>query len=358
MQSMSLHPDFSQAGSGSTGTSPINTDPTERELKRLTLDGQPETMYVVLNRFYANKMVNTHSGETQLLTSQRDTRDRVLLQMGGSLRTRASIVWTPQPTIKKADVCIKVRRPTDAAGSMMRSEFERRTDDFFGNDLRVLTEKYNPGDAANSDLYRTLSAIGDQPLFEHFRVDTLRNRYVIHIPNEDIGLSADQNFYGELLLDRVRYVMDLPQVNATIVFNPHCELEFEALMKPCDYNPTKESHRMYCQNLSEADVISGMSYAASIIDAVGGRRLITTDLGKAERGVQALDQVKAALSMHPSVEINDPSNILLNGIHDWTQPIIIRASDTGYLGWDTPVITLEMLKRSKPAANSNSHFTL
>jgi len=266
----------------------------ERELKLLTKDGSPDPFYMGVTPFLFKHKMLVHSSEAQhLITSQRDTPDFKLLQNGTTLRLRGTGEGSDINAIKRSDICMKI--PHDKNGGLARKEYEEIQNNFFNTDLDVLRNKY-PDRSQHPELHDTLDMIAHEKLEEFFRIDVIRERHIIKIPNELVGLRDDQAFYGELLYDRVRYVIDHEGLGEPIVINPHCELELEPLNKVCAWNHQPGHEKYTCRNLTQQDKIRCLDAFSDMIlqDAARGH-LFETKSGKAERGFDALTAFAAQL---------------------------------------------------------------
>lgn len=228
-----------------------------------------------------------HSADPQqLISSQRDTVDMQLLASGITLRLRGNCTTSGLEDVHHTDICIKI--PHDKNKSLARKEYEENQEGFSIPDFNALRRKY-PDRQKYKCLHDTLDEIEGKDIIEFFRIDVIRERNIIKIPNELVGLRDDQAFYGELLYDRVRYVIDNEESDDIFIINPHCELELEALRKPCPWNDVPGSENYICRNLSEDDVIRCIDWFKNLLmDEVAPGKFVETEHGKAERGFDAL----------------------------------------------------------------------
>lgn len=265
-------------------------DIVERELKLLTRDGSPDPFYMAITPFLFKSKLWVHStpSSRQLITSQRDTENLDLLAHGVTARLRTTSLDGTLDNHGGTDICIKI--PLDKDGGLAREEFEAEQADFCAPDATALRRKYPSGTPENAQLHRFLDLVEGKELIEYFRIDVIRERHIIKIPNNECGLRADQAFYGELLYDRVRYVIDEEGMAEPIILNPHCELELEALNKPCAWNHVPNGESYVCKNLTKEDKIRALNWFRDLVLTDGRMKghFVETFKGKAERGFDAL----------------------------------------------------------------------
>ena len=276
-------------------------DIIERELKLLTRDGSPDPFYVGVTPFlFKHKMLLHSAPSRQLITSQRDTEDLALLSHGVTLRMRSTCTDSNLNQVGAVDICVKI--PHDKEGGLAREEFETEQEGFFTPAPEKLRTKYPQDNPQNARLHEFLDMVDGKELIEYFRIDVIRERHVIRIPNKLVGLRDDQAFYGELLYDRIRYVIDDEGMEESIVLNPHCELELEPLNKECAWNNVPNGASYVCKNLSKEDKINCLHWFRDFVmnDKAHGH-FVETFRGKAERGFDALFSYADYIAKHPQI---------------------------------------------------------
>ena len=141
-------------------------------------------------------------------------------------------------------------------------------------------------------------------LREHFRIDCRRNRYVVELPESVTGIKG-KKFFGELILDDVAFVMDLPGRAEPLIYHRDLEVECEVLFKPCSYDANPEAAKAFVssQNLTKEEVDMGLSAIKRLLDQASNHRLMPNSESKAERGFTNLDAVMA--SMREFLAVND-----------------------------------------------------
>jgi hypothetical protein len=130
----------------------------------------------------------------------------------------------------------------------------------------------------------------------------MRERHIIKIPNDSVRLRDDQAFYGELIYDRIRYVIDDEGMDEPIVLNPHCELELEPLNKQCAWNVVPNGDAYICKNLAQEDRIRCLHWFRDFVMNDNARgHFVETFKGKAERGFEALMAYADFIERHPQI---------------------------------------------------------
>lgn len=273
----------------------------ERELKLLTKDGSPDPFYVGVTPFLFKHKMLVHSAPSRhLITSQRDTEGLELLKHGVTLRLRTTCTDSKLDKVGATDICVKI--PHDKAGGLAREEYEAEQKDFLIPDPAALRAKYPPSDPQNAGLHKFLDMTNGKNLIEYFRIDVMRERHIIKIPNKAVGLRDDQAFYGELLYDRIRYVIDDEGMDEPIVLNPHCELELEPLNKQCIWNTVPNGDAYICKNLTQEDKINCLHWFRDFVMNDNARgHFVQTFKGKAERGFEVLMSYADFIERHPQL---------------------------------------------------------
>ncbi|WP_435641251.1 CYTH domain-containing protein [Micavibrio aeruginosavorus] len=223
-----------------------------------------------------------------LLTRQLDTVDRRMYDKGVTLRVRGECENRDLKTVSEADICVKLGKTKDESGAVRRGEFEARIADFEHSDLKPLRSKYPKEHFP--EIHAALKGISVRDLREYFRIDCIRTRYVVEIPEEVTGLKG-RRFVGELLLDDVAFVLDIPgRKGPPLVFHHDLEIECETLFKACDYdnNPDAKNYVSSPLNKDETNIAMA-AVKKAILEATNNRVVINND-SKAERGFKALDR--------------------------------------------------------------------
>lgn len=328
-------------------------DEIERELKLLTMDGSADPFYTGVTPFlFARKMLVHSAKPQQLIASQRDTADLDLLAQGKTLRLRANCKTGNLQEISRSDICIKI--PYDKKGGLARREYEADQESFFAPDFYALREKY-PDRAAHRELHETLDAIEGQELLEFFRVDVIRERHIVKVPNEAVGLREDQAFYGELLYDRIRYVIDQDDTDEVWILNPHCELELEPLRKVCPWNDVPNAEEYICKNISESEKIRCIEWFKNLMmDEAAPGQFFETSHGKAERGFHALmqfasDVLQQADAM-PKGKLREVFKNVASGIAASATPVRVVIIKPEEMPEDETPVALHPLPPSQPPA--------
>lgn len=290
-------------GSGPEGNGPNVIKPTfnarskgvhEIEIKALVIDND-RSVYDQIERFFASEGLTRLSAKNkQLQTRQLDTLDRAMQKIGKTLRVRGECTDGNLNKVMEADICLKDEKTMTAAGAVKRNEYEARIRSFETATLRPLLEKYPKEDYP--DLHKTLHNVRVRELREHFRIDCIRNRYVIELPEELTGIKG-KKFFAELILDDVAFVMDLEGRKEPLVYHHDLEVECEVLFKPCSYDANPEAAKAFVssQDLTQAEVDQGMRVIKALLDKASGNRLAPNQDSKAERGFNELDKTLASI---------------------------------------------------------------
>jgi hypothetical protein len=208
--------------------------------------------------------------------------------MGKTLRIRGECVNGDLTKVDQADICLKDNKTTTESGAVKRNEYEARIRSFETATLRPLLEKYPK--AEYPDLHKTLHNVRVRDLREHFRIDCIRNRYIIELPEEVTGIKG-KRFAAELILDDVAFVMDLQGRAEPLVFHHDLEVECEVLFKPCSYDANPEAAKAFVSSpdLTKEEVDMGLHAIKTLLKKASEDRLAYNTESKAERGFTALD---------------------------------------------------------------------
>lgn len=276
----------------------------EVEIKELVIDND-RSVFDKIERFFADSgYIRLTAKNKQLQTRQLDTINRDLLKIGKTLRIRGECVDGDLTHVAEADICLKDDKTTTESGAVKRNEYEARIRSFETITLRPLLEKYTKAD--HPDLHRTLHALRVRDLREHFRIDCIRNRYVVELPEEVTGIKG-KKFFAELILDDVAFVMDLPGRKEPLVFHHDLEVECEVLFKPCSYDANPEAAKAFVSSpdLTKEEVDMGLRAIKALLKHASGDRLTYNTESKAERGFTNLDTTLA--SIREFLAANEPA---------------------------------------------------
>lgn len=269
----------------------------EVEIKELVI-GNDRSVFDKIERFFTDSgYVCLTAKNKQLQTRQLDTPDRALLAKGKTLRIRGECVNGDLSRVSEADICVKDDKTTTASGAVKRNEYEARIRSFETATLRPLLEKYPKKDYA--DLHETLRSLRVRDLREYFRIDCIRNRYVIELPEEITGIKG-KRFIGELIMDDVAFMMDLQGRAEPLVYHHDLEVECEVLFKPCSYDANPEAAKNFVSSpdLTREEVDMGLRALKNLLRTASGNRLTYNVDSKAERGFSALDATLAGISKY------------------------------------------------------------
>ena len=259
-------------------------------------DSVDRSVFDQIERFFAGKNWIRSSDSKMLLTRQLDTPDRALYKKGVTLRIRGECEDGDIKTVNTPDICVKTGKTRLENGAVDRGEYEARIRDFQHIDLKPLYDYY-PQDEF-PEIHNALANVKAKDLREFFRIDCIRTRHLIDLPDHVSGLPG-KRFVGELLLDDVAYVLDLPGLEHPLVFHHDQEVEMEMMFKPCDYDTNPDAANHVCSpDLTEDEAQRGLAAAIRTIQQASGNTLLTNGDSKAERGFMALDKVMGPLQKY------------------------------------------------------------
>ena len=271
-------------------------DPSEVEIKFLVPrrpDNTPDKSVFdrIHKNFAALDWIKTTNRKT-LYTRQLDTHDMALLAQGTTVRVRGESRTNSFSDVATPDVCVKFGKSQDDSGALRRSEFEARIADFKRVDFHPLFKKY-PKDEF-PELHVALDGAKENDLREFFRIECIRTRYLVEFPEDVTGIKG-KRFVGELLLDDVAYVLDVPGLPYPLIFNHDLEVEMETMFKPCDYDTNPEAVKYVSSPMTAAESQAAMLAASKQIQAAAGGVLMANTVSKAERGFDKLPHALACL---------------------------------------------------------------
>ena len=279
----------------------------EVEIKELVIDNDLSVFPKIERFFIESGFVRLMHKNKALQTRQLDTIDRQLEKLGKTLRIRGECEDGDLTHVAVADICLKDEKTMTASGAVKRREYEARIDSFETIVLYPLLAKYPKSE--HPDLHKTLKGMKIRDLREHFRIDCMRNRYVVELPEELTGIKG-KKFFAELILDDVAFVMDLPGRKEPLVYHRDLEVECEVLFKPCSYDANPEAARAFVSSpdLTKEEVDMGLTAIKMLLDQSSGHRLEANSESKAERGFTNLDRVLASIREYLAMNDQQPAH--------------------------------------------------
>lgn len=244
--------------------------------------------------------IKIQSENNPLLTRQLDTPDKALLKSGTTLRIRGNCPDGHLENMNNTDICVKLGKSQDESGAVRRGEYETPIKDFEHITIKPLLDKYPKQD--HPELHAALDGIKAKDLREFFRIDCIRNRYVIEVPEAEHGL-AGKRVAAELIMDDVAFVLDIPGLKRPLVYHQDLEIECEILRKPCSYDSSPEAKNYVSSPMTRAEADQAMSCIRAKIQEASGNILIPNTVSKAERGFTNLDE--ALEELKSIVEVNN-----------------------------------------------------
>jgi len=332
---LSLTADFNQR----------STDVCEVELKYLVENNDPQILQNTATYFKNKGWVLFETVDRQLLSRQFDTADMLLNKHGKSIRKRGNCQNNDISTVTTPDVCVKAGKSIDDSNAVRRGEYEARTQSFEDNNFDALRTKYSRD--KYPELYEVLDIIDQNGVQEHFRIDCMRSRYLIEIPESEHGIKG-KRFIAELETDRVVFVTnDVTLHNNPIVIGLDLEVESEMLTKPCAYNDDRTSAPPVSSPMTRVEgnqcmsvmnkhiLIAGGTYNA----AAGTKNALSPNIiSKSERGFiykQALlDKLQMLSSPEESQRILENYTAKAQRFH--TLAHIIPPADTRIIPFPVP----------------------
>lgn len=265
----------------------------EIEHKFLLPDDDLSVFPAIKSHFDGKGYTRIRHEDKQLLSRQIDTADRRLAAKGVTLRLRGTCTNGNLGRVAPTDICLKTGKTTEESGACARGEYEAGVPDFNTVDFAVLFRKYPP--RKFPELRQALKGIREEDCREFFRIDCIRSRCVVELPPAVTGLDKGSRAAGELILDDVAYVLDVPGMRKPLVFHHDGEVEFELLFKPCAFDTSPDKALYVSSPLSREERNRAMTGIRREIAAAAGGRLLDNDRSKAERGFAALDTALASL---------------------------------------------------------------
>lgn len=245
------------------------------------------TVFPRVKKFFSDLgWIRIENENNPLMTRQLDTQDRVLLQKGVTVRIRGNCKDSDLNKMGTPDICVKLGKSEDNSGALRRGEYEARIKDFQHAPLKTLLQEYPK--AQHPELHQALEGVKTRDLHEFFRIDCIRNRYVVDIPEEVSGVHG-KRCVAELIMDEVCFVLDIPGMNAPLVFHNDLEIECERLAKPCAYDTHPDAKNHYSSPMTAEETDQAMLAIRQKIQEAAGGILVHNTTSKAERGFINLD---------------------------------------------------------------------
>lgn len=265
---------------------------SEVEIKFLVPNNRIEVFDNIENYFLTKGWIHSANKNYHLLTRQLDTGDRALGQKGTSLRLRGNCLNGDLNHVLSSDICLKTGKTQDASGAIRRGEYEARTNSFNVPDIDALKKQF-PADEF-PELHEALEGLSDGDLREFFRIDDIRHRFVVELP-ESVTKLKGKRYVSELILDDVMFVLDVPGLDEPLFLGRDLEIEAETLFKPCSYDNNPEAAKNISSKMSRKQTDRAMRAMLKEIRKAAGLPLELNVLSKAERGFIALDQTMNVL---------------------------------------------------------------
>lgn len=241
----------------------------------------------VKNFFSTLGWIRIENENNPLMSRQLDTQDRALLQKGVTVRIRGNCIDSDLNKMGSPDICVKLGKTEDKSGAVRRGEYETRIKDFKHVSLKTLLQEYPK--AQHPELHIALDGVKNRDLHEFFRIDCIRNRYVVDIP-ESVSNVPGKRCVAELIMDEVCFVLDAPGMAGPLVFHHDLEIECEKLSKPCAYDTDPDAKKHYSSPMTADETDRAMSALHQKIQEAAGGTLIHNTASKAERGFTSLDR--------------------------------------------------------------------
>lgn len=241
-----------------------------------------------VKQFFASRgWIRVERENIPLMTRQLDTPDRALLKRGVTLRVRGACVDSDLSRAEEPDICVKLGKTEEKSGALRRGEYETRIKSFEHARIKTLLQAYPRKE--HPELHDALDGIKSEDLREFFRIDCIRNRYVVEIPSDISGV-PHKRCVAELIMDEVSFVLDIPGMKGPMLFHQDLEIECEKLSKPCAFDTNPASRTLTSSPMTNDETDRAMSVIRDLIQQASGNVLIHNTDSKAERGYPALDR--------------------------------------------------------------------
>lgn len=296
---------------------------SEVEIKFLVTNRPADVFANIENYFRERDQIRSEIRNKQLLSRQLDVAERTLASEGTSIRIRGDCVGGDLHRVSYQDICLKTGKTRDESGAIRRGEYEAPVASFNTVDLDALQRKYPTEDYP--ELHQKLEGIAPEALREFFRIDCIRNRFIIELPEAVTGL-VGRRYVAELILDDVAFVLDVPGFDEPIPFARDYEIESESLFKPCTYDANPEAARYVSSPLNQAEANQAMAAMKREIRSAAGLPLEINEMSKAERGFISYDRFMQAIRNHlahrqPETEY-DPQAFLAPAFRGGAHPTV------------------------------------
>jgi hypothetical protein len=256
----------------------------ELESKHLVNGNDTRAFTQIRDYFVEKGWVHVSQPPKRLLTRQFDTPEKELLSVGDTLRTRSgcSDQAARAHNFVSTDICIKADKTLEASGAIKRAEFEApHPDQFTTLCVDTLREKYPVEN--HPRLHEILDSVRAEDLVEHFRIDCIRERYLIELPESETGV-VGKRVVAEMVLDRVSFVVDLPRYENPYVYDQDQEVECELMFKPCSYDSNPDSGKYVSSSMTLDEANRGMEAFTRHLHLAAPGMLTANKYSKAERG--------------------------------------------------------------------------
>lgn len=268
----------------------------EFEGKDLVHDGDRVVFTKIEEYFDTMGWIHSRAKGKHLLTLQLDTPRRDMYKRGDTIRVRGECLNNDLNQLLRTDICVKTGKSIESSGALLRREYEAPHDiTLKAISFDSLRKAY--ARAENPELHAVLDSVKEMHLMQHFRIDCIRHRFLIELPKNATGLK-DKKVFGELLLDDVCFVLDLPALPTPLIFHSDLEVERELMFKPCSYDNNASAGRYVSSPLTQEEANIAMSAFSKHLRAAVPGKLVSNNDSKAERGFKALDQTLSALQEH------------------------------------------------------------
>lgn len=295
-----------QEPGGLVSTFERSSNPYEVELKYLAKD--PNVFPAIHTKLQKSGFVaysKIHSvgdrDARMLLSRQLATHDDKMKTRGVSIRIRGSSDGTFEGTVKP-DICVKIELAPLENGEKNRLEYEARIDRFDRPDFGPLLEKY-PLDQ-HPELKAALEGIQPSDLVEEFRIEAIRDRFVVGLPPERTGITGKTVYY-ELLTDNVAFIFDpkpckeadgrRPEAKPIILAMDN-ELEVEILTEACEFDENPDKHKFVTPALTDREQSMAFRAIQSLIAKCSTPDALSlNNLSKCQRGQIAMEKLTERL---------------------------------------------------------------
>ncbi len=282
-------------------------DASEVEIKFL-VPKKYTTAFTDIETYFASQgMIHSSQNNRRLITRQLDTENLSLLNRGASARIRGTCLDPEAGLVITPDICIKTGKSRDESGAVRRGEYETRIPDFDRATFNELFQKYPS--YAYPELHDALKGIDETALKEYFRIDCMRTRHVIELPEAMHGMAGKKTCF-ELICDDVCFVLDVPGLEEPLTFAWDSEIECEILHKPCSYDDSPNAARHVSSKLTKEEANRALYVMRQQLMKATDDRLVMHYDSKAERGFNALAKMERHFDKMGITKSSRPSIVL------------------------------------------------